>query len=109
MTRSPFDAIRRTREDGAEYWSARDLMPLLGYDKWERFAGAIERAEITATNQGEQRFSRVRENLPGGTKPREDFHLTRFQPSGIDFIRKQLGLPTIDPLPAELPAGEAPR
>ena len=34
---SPFDAIRRTREDGAEYWSARDLMAPLGYDKWERF------------------------------------------------------------------------
>ena len=34
---------------------------------------------------------------------------TYVQPSGIDFIRKQLGLPTIDPLPAELPAGEAPR
>ncbi|QDP44166.1 antirepressor [Gordonia phage JuJu] len=78
-TRSPFDEIRRVSDAGREYWSARDLMPQLGYDKWERFVGAIERAEITATNQGQQQgFSRRRENLPGGTKPREDFHLTRF-------------------------------
>ena len=75
---SPFDAIKRTREDGTEFWSARDLMPLLGYDKWERFNGAIERAEVTAENQGQGGFSRSRENLDGGTKPREDVHLSRF-------------------------------
>jgi hypothetical protein len=76
---SPFDAIRRTRPDGSEYWSARDLQPRLGYDKWERFADAIDRAEVTARNQGrDQGFSRLRENLHGGTKPREDVHLSRF-------------------------------
>lgn len=76
---SPFDAIRQVRDDGTEFWSARDLMPLLGYEKWERFTDAIERALVTARNQGqEQGFSRLRENLPGGTKPREDFHLSRF-------------------------------
>lgn len=33
--KSPFDSIRKTRKDGSEYWSARDLMPLLGYgNKW---------------------------------------------------------------------------
>lgn len=76
---SPFDAIRRTRDDGSEYWSARDLMPLLGYDKWERFSDSIARAEASAQAQGvDQGFSRLRENLPGGTKPREDVHLSRF-------------------------------
>lgn len=30
--------------DGAEAWRARDLMALLGYEKWERFRGAINRA-----------------------------------------------------------------
>lgn len=76
---SPFDAICRTRDDGIDYWSARELMPLLDYDKWERFVGAIERAEATARNQGQgEGFSRLREILPGGTKPREDVHLSRF-------------------------------
>jgi len=38
--RSPFGAIRRTRDDGAEYWSARELMPLLGYDQLHAPAAA---------------------------------------------------------------------
>lgn len=29
---------------GVDAWSARKLMPLFGYDKWERFRGAINRA-----------------------------------------------------------------
>lgn len=75
---SPFDAIRRTDERG-EYWSARDLMPLLGYDTWHRFLDVIERATVAAFNAGEdadQGFSRLRENL--STKPRIDYRLTRY-------------------------------
>lgn len=76
---SPFDAIRRTRPDGGEYWSARDLMPLLGYSKWERFVGAIERAEVTATNQGQEHtISRLREMVPQGGAERIDYQLSRF-------------------------------
>ncbi|WP_051299309.1 BRO family protein [Arthrobacter castelli] len=49
---SPFDAIRNIRNDGSEYWSARDLMPLLGYDSWRRFTDVIDRAQAAARNQG---------------------------------------------------------
>lgn len=41
-TVSPFDSIRRIDEHGNEYWEARELMPLLGYSKWERFKNVIE-------------------------------------------------------------------
>src|SRR5699024_931847 len=34
---SPFDSIKRVGEDGAEFWSARDLMPLMGYGAWQKF------------------------------------------------------------------------
>lgn len=47
---SPFDAIRRTDESGNEYWNARELMPLLGYAKWQRFEEAIERAKTSLEN-----------------------------------------------------------
>lgn len=79
-TGSPFDSIRRTRPDGTEYWSARDLMVAVAYDKWERFEGVIERARISAANQGhdaDEAFSRRREEGTGG-RPREDYELTRF-------------------------------
>lgn len=81
ITGSPFDAIRRTREDGAEYWSARDLMAPLGYDKWERFADAVERAALAIRNAGGDpnvQASRLREPSGATRQMREDFHLTRY-------------------------------
>ena len=78
---SPFGAIRRVRPDGTEYWSARDLMPLLGYDKWERFADAIERAAYAIRNVGmdpNTQASRLREPSGATRQLREDVHLTRY-------------------------------
>lgn len=80
-TASPFDAVRKTREDGTEFWSARDLMPLLGYDKWERFKGSIERARLTLTNQGQDpdmEASRSREAFGKTRQVGENYHLTRY-------------------------------
>lgn len=49
---SPFDSIRRQRHDGTEYWTSRDLQPLLGYMKWQDFQAAIQRARVAAGNAG---------------------------------------------------------
>jgi DNA-damage-inducible protein D len=48
---SPFDAIRREDEQG-EYWTGRDLMPVMGYERWESFTDAVERARFAARNSG---------------------------------------------------------
>ncbi|MEV1315291.1 phage antirepressor KilAC domain-containing protein [Micromonospora arborensis] len=75
-----FDGIKRTDADGTEWWSARDLMPLLGYDQWRRFEDAIERAEIAAGNVGgnaAQAFCRLRQEGTGGA-PRADYRLSRY-------------------------------
>ena len=37
-----FDAIRHLDDDGREYWFARELYPLLGYSRWQRFQAVIE-------------------------------------------------------------------
>ncbi|MFI2663194.1 phage antirepressor KilAC domain-containing protein [Micromonospora carbonacea] len=79
-TATPFAAIRRVDADGSEWWSARDLMPLLGYDQWRRFEEAIQRAELAAENtngSSEQAFCRLRQEGTGGA-PRTDYRLTRF-------------------------------
>lgn len=74
---SPFDSIRRTRDDGTEYWSARDLMPIMGYSAWRNFMVPIERAMKSAENQGAaDHFARSRKISE--TKPAEDFELSRF-------------------------------
>ncbi|MEV5819218.1 phage antirepressor KilAC domain-containing protein [Micromonospora haikouensis] len=78
-TATPFDAIRRVDPDGTEWWSARDLMPLLGYTKWERFEDAIDRAQASASATGhdtDQAFSRLREK--GAGRPSFDYRLTRY-------------------------------
>lgn len=87
--RSPFDAIRITTPEGREYWSARDLMPLLGYERWERFADAIDRAKVAAHNsqvsvaQNFPAAAKVSEVIPGaaknlGGRPGADYHLSRY-------------------------------
>src|SRR5699024_4830884 len=53
---SPFDSIKRIGEDGSEYWSTRDLMPLMGYrsgNAWQTFMRTVmSRAEKSAKNTG---------------------------------------------------------
>lgn len=76
---SPFDTIRQVRADGSEFWSARDLMPLLGYGKWENFAASVERAAASATNSGQDHaISRRQEMVAQGGAARIDYDLTRF-------------------------------
>jgi DNA-damage-inducible protein D len=80
-TTAPFDAIRITTLEGREYWSARDLMPLLGYGAdWRNFHNAIGRARATCSNSGGDTVT----NFVGATKVAasgpgaEDVHLSRY-------------------------------
>jgi len=45
-----FEGLKKNNEHGAEYWSARDLQPLLGYSQWRRFEQALKMA-ITSCKQ----------------------------------------------------------
>jgi len=47
-----FEDLKRVNEHGAEYWSARDLQPLLGYSQWRRFVQALERAVSSCKQSG---------------------------------------------------------
>ncbi len=78
-----FDAIKQINPYGVEYWSARDLAPLLGYDKWQNFDLAIERA-IIACQQVEQivtdhftGVSKMIELGKGGHRNVKDYLLSR--------------------------------
>lgn len=77
---TPFDAAR-CEDEGGEFWWARDLMPLLGYEEWRKFEGAIERAQVSARNAGMDSpglaFCRVRQEGTGGA-PRTDYRLNRY-------------------------------
>lgn len=76
---SPFDAIRQTRPDGTEFWSARDLMAAMRYDRWENFSSAIERARTSAAVQGHDPDDLLRGvTKKGQGRPQQDFELARF-------------------------------
>ena len=45
-----FEGLKKANDFGAEYWSARDLQPLLGYNHWRSFENAIKKA-ITSCQQ----------------------------------------------------------
>jgi len=84
-TQSPdFDSIKRISPYGAEYWSARDLAPLLGYTKWQNFEVAIERAMIACEQVGQivtDHFtgsSKLVDVGSGAQRPVKDFLLSRF-------------------------------
>lgn len=78
---SPFDTIRKTRADGSEYWSARDLQSLMGYSEWRNFQVAIERAMKAAENAGDAVTSNFAEShkVTGARGPAQlDYHLSRY-------------------------------
>ena len=45
-----FENIKHIDEKGYEYWLARELMPALGYVKWQKFESIIEKAKLSCLN-----------------------------------------------------------
>jgi len=48
-----FESIKKIDKNGVEYWQARELMPLLGYDKWQNAEEVIGRAARACVNSGQ--------------------------------------------------------
>lgn len=80
---SPFDAIKRVGPRG-ESWSARDLMPVVGYSTWQKFEDSILRATVAAANSGVDsatHFEQVSQVTGAGNlgdQERKDYRLTRY-------------------------------
>ncbi len=48
-----FESIKKIDENGIEYWTARDLMSVLGYSTWRRSEDVINRAKQACINSRE--------------------------------------------------------
>jgi DNA-damage-inducible protein D len=82
--RQSFEELRKANLHGAEYWSARDLQPLLGYRQWRRFEEAVQRAVTSCQQSGndpDYHFAGAGKMVAlGSGSEREipDFQLSRF-------------------------------
>ncbi len=81
---SPFEQIKQFDSDGNEFWSARDLMPLLDYAKWQTFSNVIEKAQNACENSGydpDDHFTFVGKLVSvgsGAMREIDDYHLSRY-------------------------------
>ena len=78
-----FEDIKHIREDGSEYWSARELAPALEYTQWRNFENVIKRAMIACENSGHSifdDFAEVSKIVEAGatSKPKKDYDLSRY-------------------------------
>ena len=79
-----FEDLKKRNEHGAEYWSARDLQPLLGYGQWRRFEDAIKRAVTSCKQSGNEpnyhfaNAGKMVELGSGSSRKIPDYHLSRF-------------------------------
>ena len=78
-----FEDIKEIRQNGSEFWSARELAPALEYNKWENFSKVINKAIIACENSGhriEDDFPEVRKIVEAGAskKPIRDYELSRY-------------------------------
>jgi DNA-damage-inducible protein D len=79
-----FEELKKTNSFEAEYWNARDLQSLLGYNHWRSFENAISKAIISCKQSGNEpdyHFARARKMITlgkGGEREVDDYHLSRF-------------------------------
>ncbi|MEK6731019.1 MAG: DNA damage-inducible protein D [Pseudomonadota bacterium] len=79
-----FEIYAKKTENGVEFWLARDLQNLLGYEKWDNFKSVIAKAKTACELSGHKssdHFADVGKTIQmpkGAEKTVDDFMLTRY-------------------------------
>lgn len=79
-----FEGIRQLDENGHEFWSARDLAPLLEYQDWRNFTQVLEKARLACDQSGRASTDHFGEATKmvqigsGAQRPVADVYLSRY-------------------------------
>ena len=79
-----FESIKKIDENKVEYWTARELLPLLGYKKWQNSEEVISRAKRACVNSGQNiknhftAFSKMVEIGSNTVREVRDYKLDRY-------------------------------
>lgn len=80
----PFEAMKQFDDKGAEFWSARELAPLLEYKEWRNFQKVIMKATVSCESSGQLvanhfvEANKMVELGSGASRTLEDIHLSRY-------------------------------
>lgn len=78
------EEARQFDEDGNEFWSARDIAPLLEYQDWRNFMQVVDKARLACEQSGRpvaDHFGDVTKMVgigSGAQRPVPDVHLSRY-------------------------------
>ena len=84
VNESLFESIKHVNEYGQEYWTARELQPVLEYVEWRKFKASIVKAmDACETSNGKvsDHFvgaAKMVQLGSGAKREVEDFHLSRY-------------------------------
>jgi DNA-damage-inducible protein D len=84
MSENIFEQLKKVNEHGQEYWLARELAKVLGYEKFDNFINVIEKAKISCETFGQNsqdHFADVGEMVvvgSGGQREFPSFKLSRY-------------------------------
>ncbi|MEL6503776.1 MAG: DNA damage-inducible protein D [Pseudomonadota bacterium] len=82
-TMERLESLKRISGSGSEYWFAREIQPILGYDKWQNFENVMRRAEDAMRGTGIDpshhltEISKQSEAGNGASQTVKDFFLSR--------------------------------
>lgn len=80
---SDFEQIKKSTEDGQEYWSSRELSTALGYSTYQKFSRTLNKAIAVANQRGlniNDHFNQTVEMVKSGSgtfRKVENMHLSR--------------------------------